>query len=1491
MKRFISPCILFTIFFLVMNSFQLKAQVFINEFLASNTGANVDPDFQESADWIELYNNGNSSVNLGGYYLSDNFNDHIKWKIPQGTQISAKGFLVIWADGYNTGLHTNFKISADGEQLVLYKPGDILADSLSFGLQEPNISMGRKTDGGADWGYFLQPTPGAENSNETFSGVVKNVPIFSPLGGIFTGPVTVNITNTFGGDIRYTLDGSEPTQNSLIVNGPITINYTTIIRASIYQAGKIPGKIITNSYFINSDGQFGSLPIVSIATNPENFWDPVKGIYVQDFKPEWEVPINIELFENDGSDRAGFNESAGTKVNGLYSWQLPQKMLGIYFRKEYGNGNLDYPLFFDRTRSSFDNFALRASGSDWAYSLFRDGMIQSLTAENMDVDFQGFRAAVLYINGQYMGIHNIRSKIDEDFIVQNHGLQGQLVDMIENENYVETGSLYQYTTFEADYHKDLTNQANFDAVANVMDIENFTDFMVTEIYSQNTSVDHNIMAWKPQTGGKWKWILNDLDRGFFKPGSNMISFYADRNVIPLKQLLTNEGYRKYFGKRLADHLFTTFDPERVKTIIDEFKSNIENEIPKHIQRWQGTSSGYGNPISSVNYWNNEVEKMKTFANGRPVALLNDLQNYGFAKSKPLSIVISPENAGKIQFNGIEIKQAVSNGNYPANEEITLVAQSKSVYFFKGWAQLSAKNIIGRQETWKYNDSGNELPANWKTENFNDADWKEGLAELGYGDNDENTVIGFGQDSRNKFITSYFRKSFSVENTSGIQNLKIALKCDDGAVVYLNGTEVVRQNLQSGQIDRLTPASSAVSGTGEQVFTTYIIDSGLLKTGNNVFGVEVHQSDPTSSDISFDLELTASAANANSYISTNPTLKYTHTGDAALVAEYESDGTCILPEEITTEMILDKSCSPYRVPANVLLTSTGNLIINPGVELWISDGVSITINGSVHVNGTKTEPVIFKSNPDAKNKKWGILNFVNADTSYLNNFVIENASKGVHPLREVAAISAFHSVLKIDGGVIENVHENPIAARYSDISLKNSSLHSEITGDLINIKFGKGFIDSCRLVGNNKPDTDGIDYDDVENGVIRNSEIRDFQGLNSDAIDIGEQAQNISIENIVVYNITDKGVSVGQQSSGAIKNSIFVNCNLGVALKDSSYVTIDRCTFYGNGTSVACFEKNAGDAGGNAVVTNTIFSNAYDASYSCDNKSTFKISYSASDNDVLPDRNNNLFTNPRFINPNLFDFELAVSSPCISTGTNGNMGATPLAESGENNIFISGIAYKTDVNPEVNEFVELSNSGNTDIDISGFEFTKGITFQFPEGTKIKAGGKVYVAYDSGLNYWLHRGQLVFSWESGRLADEGEIVRITTPQGIVIDQVQYNIDTTWPEISDGEGLTLKSDNLDNHFGENWEKADLSYLVRIDEITDKSDLRIYPNPTNGIIYFTGLQMEEMKVDIFNLTGVKVLSQYVSSNRSTINLSDLKQGIYIVRSSTFSQRLILLK
>ena len=146
---------------------------------------------------------------------------------------------------------------------------------------------------------------------------------------MYTSALSVGLSSHTGWDIRFTMDGSEPDSTSALYSSAITFDTTSILRTRIFNEDMIPGPIATQSYFINENTVDGKLPLVSIATAPENFWDPARGIYVQDFKPAWEVPVNVELFENNGSDRAAFNQTAGTKVNGAASWRLPQKMLGI----------------------------------------------------------------------------------------------------------------------------------------------------------------------------------------------------------------------------------------------------------------------------------------------------------------------------------------------------------------------------------------------------------------------------------------------------------------------------------------------------------------------------------------------------------------------------------------------------------------------------------------------------------------------------------------------------------------------------------------------------------------------------------------------------------------------------------------------------------------------------------------------------------------------------------------------------------------------------------------------------------------------------------------------------------------------------------------------------------------------------------------------------------------------------------------------------------
>jgi regulation of enolase protein 1 (concanavalin A-like superfamily) len=169
--------------------------------------------------------------------------------------------------------------------------------------------------------------------------------------------------------------------------------------------------------------------------------------------------------------------------------------------------------------------------------------------------------------------------------------------------------------------------------------------------------------------------------------------------------------------------------------------------------------------------------------------------------------------------------------------------------------------ISTGAAWKYLDNGSDQGTGWRASGFDDSSWKSGAAQLGYGDGDEATVVSFGPNSNAKFITTYFRKSFTVADASAVKSLALRYLRDDGAVIYLNGTEITRDNMPSGTISFATTASDRVTSDDESAFHSATIDPALLRTGTNVIAVEIHQSEADSSDISFDLELKATVGQA------------------------------------------------------------------------------------------------------------------------------------------------------------------------------------------------------------------------------------------------------------------------------------------------------------------------------------------------------------------------------------------------------------------------------------------------------------------------------------------------------------------------------------------------------------------------------------------------------------------------------------------------------
>ncbi|MDI9382948.1 MAG: lamin tail domain-containing protein [Verrucomicrobiota bacterium] len=260
--------------------------------------------------------------------------------------------------------------------------------------------------------------------------------------------------------------------------------------------------------------------------------------------------------------------------------------------------------------------------------------------------------------------------------------------------------------------------------------------------------------------------------------------------------------------------------------------------------------------------------------------------------------------------------------------------------------------------WKYLDTGVAAPNAWTTIDFDDQAWKSGPAQLGYGDGDEQTVLGYGPNAQDKYRTYYFRRSFQVVDAVSVSELAISLLRDDGAIVYLNGQEVVRSNMPDGIVDHTTFSAGIVGGEEEYTYYLTSIDPSLLVEGENVIAVELHQCNASSSDLGFDLELTGAAFPVNQA----PTLEIgpnqeTELGTPLpLVAAYTDDGLPLPPgapsfswSKLSGPGIVE--FSPSDSPATIIgFSQPGTYLL----RLTVNDG-EYSVSDQVQVTVTSTDP--------------------------------------------------------------------------------------------------------------------------------------------------------------------------------------------------------------------------------------------------------------------------------------------------------------------------------------------------------------------------------------------------------------------------------------------------------------------------------------------------------------------------------------------------------
>lgn len=881
-----------------------------DNFTSKWVTSNAWTDTKNYSMWVEVYNPTGSSKNLSNYYFTDDLLKPKKWQpLNINGAVSATGFSVLYFERedefpytsfsindtvylLNRQGHASFKLNPDGGKLYLVNASSEAIDSVVYPAQYRNISYGRITDGNGQWTFFEQPSPGSSNNLNSYGTQHCLKPQFTLKNGFYGSEQTLRFLEpALGETIYYTTNGSEPTESSTqyVPNTAITLSMGVHkIRAKVFSSGKLSSDVVTNTYFIGQRS-FNNLPVVSIVTDDAYFYSKQYGMYYNNDNPriglpgrgqtnaknanqDWDRPANFEFFDKNGQPQ--LNQEVDVSLLGGWSrhFSTTLKSLAISPKDKFGVDRLNYDFFGSKPGHQYKDIQIRNSGNDAGKSMMWDAMILSISANQMDVDYLAYEPCVLFINGTYIGIQNIRERSNADFLFSNYGYAKDDVEIVEGvgpvletKNDMKTDPAFNRLV-QFLKSNDVSKPEIYRQVCDSIDVDEFINYMIVQLYIANTDwPDNNVKMWRKKNGGKWRWILYDTDFGFDNSRINfdMVSFAfgeggasaSSSGVLPewtyiiFKRLCTNYQFATKLINRFAVEVATTYKPERVNHIIDSLANRIKAEYP------------------SVN---NYVSGWKNFAANRGNAAMGHIAN---------RFIKDPQTGEAASVETIDIDANVNGASYTMNNElirdkkvvmkyfrgrtISLAANKIKGYAFDYWAYKTDVFLVPTQSEWKYYyytnmPLKNGVPsAEWKNTDFDDSTWNVGLGAIGHGTPGiktiipyRNTIVGYsGRDTILKFKTAYFRKNITVTNLAGMQDLKLWLNLEGAAVVYINGVELLRVNVPAGGISYNTNIINQYSGT-----TTISLPKSYLREGDNVVAVEVHKYYLAERRLRFDLEI-------------------------------------------------------------------------------------------------------------------------------------------------------------------------------------------------------------------------------------------------------------------------------------------------------------------------------------------------------------------------------------------------------------------------------------------------------------------------------------------------------------------------------------------------------------------------------------------------------------------------------------------------------------
>lgn len=679
-----------------------SAQLIINEVMQSNIDCVMDDLNQYPDSWVELYNSGNSTVNLSEYSLSDTLAPELAYKLPSKTVV-AKACQLVYCDKENRSLHTHFRLeSGKGCRLYLFHNG-MLADSLYIERKQPapNIAYGRAFDGSGTWVYMLSPTPGKSNSGGIVNGTqILGEPIFSIQGRVYESGQSFTLTLSLPEGcpsetvIRYTTNGSEPTlENSILYSGKgISISSNRVIRARLFRNGWLSPRSTTHSYLFLDRKQ--TLPVVSIVTDAKHLTDNKIGICVdgtysssrKNYEYDWRRPINFELFAGPQTD-AALNQLCETRVSGAASRGCALKSLALYANKRFGEKHFKYEFFPDQRpgQQKFKSLVLRNAGNDFDYLYMRDALAQRVMAQHQDMDWQAWQPAIVFINGTYKGILNIRERGNENNIYTNYdGLED--IDLYENST-LKAGTSDHMEAFQQFYKQSGHTRSEYEEW---MDCEEFMNLMAMQIFFNNVDFPgNNAELWRPRVeGGRWRWIAKDVDYIMNLYSScpatyNYVQWLYNPNYNASMNWANKSEATLFFRHLMEDPTFCRDVCDRMAIFMDDFLnySSIWNEFWSPM--YETIRAEY--PIHRKIYnpwWPNYSDEMniaRTFLQSRPqnvFTFLKEQYKLGNILSLQVNQSLSTLDREKIKLmaNGVTVSKASLSGSFWTGRKLTLSAK-------------------------------------------------------------------------------------------------------------------------------------------------------------------------------------------------------------------------------------------------------------------------------------------------------------------------------------------------------------------------------------------------------------------------------------------------------------------------------------------------------------------------------------------------------------------------------------------------------------------------------------------------------------------------------------------------------------------------------------------------------------------------------------------------------------------------------------------------